>query len=165
MPESKQQIARDSKTVEMLSEDALVEVGERGKYQQFILWLVLLPSQLPFGSLGYGQFLMSWTPDYWCKIPEMDSDGLNASVYMNLRIYLAREYKDRDWLYEQCFVNRTVYGQGFYQEVGYWLKWNSSNNFYNCDANGWYYNKTLLPDGDDTIVTEVSAHFTFCDFT
>ncbi|GFW55421.1 uncharacterized protein TNCV_118051 [Trichonephila clavipes] len=140
---------------EMPFDEVLPNAGSNGRYQHFLLWLVLLPAQLPFGSHGYSQLLMSWTPDYWCKVPELDAIA-NASshLYMKIRLYLAREYRDWEMLYSQCTLNRTVYSQAVHQESGLNFRWNSTaSTRFTCDAHGWYYNKSYLGEDLETIVS------------
>lgn len=136
----------------------LPNAGSDGRYQQLLLWLVLLPAQLPFGSHGYCQLLMSWTPDHWCRVTEVDATTtVNSSMllYTRLRLYLAREYRDWELLHSQCRINRTIYAQALYQEAGISVKWNSSKEFA-CNVDGWYYNKSQQGSELETIVSNVS---------
>ncbi|XP_071035591.1 beta-alanine transporter-like isoform X1 [Parasteatoda tepidariorum] len=142
-------------------DEVLRETGSHGKYQHFLLWLVFLPSQISYGTHGYCQLLMTWTPEHWCRVPEVDSldTGANASsLYYRLRNYLVREYKDWELSQSQCTLNRTVFAKGV-QETGYTLRWNTSDTGdYNCVVNGWYYNTS----GTD-VGTVVSTWDLVCD--
>lgn len=139
----------------------LPNAGSDGRYQHLLLWLVLLPAQLPFGSHGYCQLLMSWTPDHWCRVSEVDAvTNVNSSMllYARLRLYLAREFRDWELLHSQCRINRTIYAQALYQEAGISVKWNSSKEF-ECSVDGWYYNKSREGSELETIVSNVSNWF------
>ncbi|KFM77656.1 hypothetical protein X975_23076, partial [Stegodyphus mimosarum] len=48
-------------------DEILHDVGDYGKYQKLMLWFVLLPSHLPFGTHYYSQLFMSLTPNHWCR--------------------------------------------------------------------------------------------------
>ena len=43
-------------------DDILPDVGEYGKYQQLMVWLVLLPGMIPCGFHAYNQLFMATVP-------------------------------------------------------------------------------------------------------
>ncbi|GFS38520.1 uncharacterized protein TNIN_58771 [Trichonephila inaurata madagascariensis] len=58
-------------------DEILHDVGDYGKYQKLMLWFVLLPSHIPFGTHYYSQVFMSLTPHHWCH-------GTTNNVDMNI---------------------------------------------------------------------------------
>lgn len=59
-------------------DDILPQVGEFGKYQKLLLWLVCLPACFPSGFGAFNQLFMTETPPHWCYVPELQ----NLSVDM-----------------------------------------------------------------------------------
>ncbi|XP_051160206.1 carcinine transporter [Leptopilina boulardi] len=53
-------------------DDLLPVVGEFGRYQKQLLWLVCLPACLPCGFCAFNQLFMANTPDHWCKVPGLE---------------------------------------------------------------------------------------------
>ncbi|XP_023210289.1 carcinine transporter-like [Centruroides sculpturatus] len=56
----------------------LRDVGEYGRYQQLMLWLVLLPAHLPYGFHSYSQLFMTLTPDHWCASANASDHGRHS---------------------------------------------------------------------------------------
>ncbi|KAF5303009.1 hypothetical protein FQR65_LT08338 [Abscondita terminalis] len=52
-------------------DDILPQVGEFGKYQKLMLWLVCLPACIPCGFCAFNQLFMANVPDHWCFIPAL----------------------------------------------------------------------------------------------
>ena len=50
-------------------DDILPDVGEYGKYQQLMVWLVLLPGMIPCGFHAYNQLFMATVPPHHCRHP------------------------------------------------------------------------------------------------
>lgn len=145
-------------------DNELAVVGNNGKYQQLLIWLVLLPTQLPYTSHLYCQLLSSWTPDHWCvvsRVPEEDS-----TMYYSLRKAMVKEYKNNKYFYSQCFVNRTLntmviteYRKNARKKL---MKFHSTPVILKCE-DGWFYNRSWLHESD-TIVTEVIYFLVYkCD--
>lgn len=65
-------------------DDILLMVGDFGKYQKLILWLVLLPGVIPCGFHAYNQIFMASIPDHWCYVPELEKLS-NKELIKNLR--------------------------------------------------------------------------------
>ncbi|GIX73299.1 uncharacterized protein CDAR_243231 [Caerostris darwini] len=139
-------------------DNELAKAGENGRYQQLLLWLVFLPTQLPFGAQHYFQFFGSWTPDHWCKVTRAPPD--DASLYWNLRLAMVKEYKSADFLHAQCFVNRSLntFVISEHRKVikKRFMSYRAANMISKCD-HGWYYNRSWLQNAN-TIVTEVSIN-------
>jgi len=53
-------------------DDLLPIVGEFGRYQKQLLWLVCLPACLPCGFCAFNQLFMADTPPHWCKVPGLE---------------------------------------------------------------------------------------------
>lgn len=54
-------------------DDLLPIVGEFGRYQKQLLWLVCLPACLPCGFCAFNQLFMADTPSHWCKVPGLEN--------------------------------------------------------------------------------------------
>ncbi|XP_057379735.1 carcinine transporter-like [Daphnia carinata] len=50
-------------------DDLLPYVGEFGRYQKLLVWLVCLPACIPCGFHAFNQLFMANVPDHWCKTP------------------------------------------------------------------------------------------------
>ncbi|GFW55386.1 uncharacterized protein TNCV_117701 [Trichonephila clavipes] len=135
------------------------QAGDNGRYQQLLLWLVFLPTQLPFGTQHYFQLLSSWTPDHWCKVSRVSPDDNN--LYWNLRVAMVKEYRNVDFLHAQCFVNKSLNNVAISEHRKVmkkrFMSFHSTNVVSKCD-HGWYYNRSWLGNVN-TIVTEVSKMF------
>lgn len=60
-------------------DDLLPAIGQFGRYQKLLLWLICLPACIPCGFCAFNQLFMADTPhDYWCRVPALDA--LNISV-------------------------------------------------------------------------------------
>ncbi|KAA0202783.1 hypothetical protein HAZT_HAZT010465 [Hyalella azteca] len=49
-------------------DDLLPHVGEFGKYQKLLVFLVCLPACIPCGIHAFSQLFMSPVPDHWCRV-------------------------------------------------------------------------------------------------
>ncbi|KAG8197284.1 hypothetical protein JTE90_007530 [Oedothorax gibbosus] len=135
-------------------EEELPKAGGYGRYQHLLLWLVILPSQLPIGAQLYFQFLSSWTPDHWCKVPRVQGD--NTALYWSLRVAMARQYRSTSYLHSQCFINRTLNSNVMnerWKEGNRRIRDHVGNGTITGCQHGWFYNRSLLEDSN-TIVTE-----------
>ncbi|KAG8223257.1 hypothetical protein J437_LFUL001533 [Ladona fulva] len=53
-------------------DEVLPTVGEFGRYQKLLLWLVCLPACVPCGFCAFNQLFMADVPEQiWCKVPEL----------------------------------------------------------------------------------------------
>ncbi|XP_012278718.1 carcinine transporter [Orussus abietinus] len=77
-------------------DDLLPIVGEFGRYQKRLLWLVCLPACLPCGFCAFNQLFMADTPPHWCKVPGLED--LDPSQ----RRRLAVPIQDDNETYSQC---------------------------------------------------------------
>lgn len=78
-------------------DDLLPIVGEFGRYQKQLLWLVCLPACLPCGFCAFNQLFMADTPPHWCKIPGLEN--MDASRRRRLAIPPSQEDNET---YSQC---------------------------------------------------------------
>lgn len=135
--------------------DELTVTGNYGKYQQLLLWLVLLPTQLPYGSHLYCHLLSAWTPDHWCVVSRISEQ--DSYLYYSIRKTMAKEYRNTGYLYSQCFVNRTlntmVIKEHRLNPRKKLMRFHSQPAIRKCEE-GWIYNRSWIKDGN-TIVTEV----------
>ncbi|PSN48027.1 Carcinine transporter [Blattella germanica] len=68
-------------------DDLLPQVGEFGRYQKLLVWLVCLPACVPCGFCAFNQLFMADVPDHWCRIPElMDLPGIGPQERRALAI-------------------------------------------------------------------------------
>lgn len=70
-------------------DDLLPAIGEFGRYQKLLLWLICLPACIPCGFCAFNQLFMTDTPDdYWCAIPQLQHLNLTVDQLKNLAIPL-----------------------------------------------------------------------------
>lgn len=70
-------------------DDLLPVLGEFGKYQKLLLWLICLPACIPCGFCAFNQLFMTDAPDdYWCSVPELKDLNLTANEIKVLSIPL-----------------------------------------------------------------------------
>ncbi|XP_076241580.1 carcinine transporter isoform X1 [Calliopsis andreniformis] len=78
-------------------DDLLPIVGEFGRYQKQLLWLVCLPACLPCGFCAFNQLFMADTPPHWCKVPGLE----NLDVSRRRRLGIPTSQDDNE-TYSQC---------------------------------------------------------------
>ncbi|XP_012538736.1 carcinine transporter isoform X6 [Monomorium pharaonis] len=78
-------------------DDLLPVVGEFGRYQKQLLWLVCLPACLPCGFCAFNQLFMADTPLHWCKVPGLE----NMDVAHRRRLAIPASQDDNE-TYSQC---------------------------------------------------------------
>ncbi|KAK7074009.1 hypothetical protein SK128_011647, partial [Halocaridina rubra] len=67
-------------------DDLLPHVGEFGKYQRLLIFLICLPACIPCGFHAFNQLFMSPVPPHWCRVPELENTGLSLEEIRNLTI-------------------------------------------------------------------------------
>jgi len=68
-------------------DDLLLQVGEFGRYQKLLVWLVCLPACIPCGFCAFNQLFMAGVPSHWCYVPElMDVPGIGPQDRRRLAI-------------------------------------------------------------------------------
>ncbi|XP_076285497.1 carcinine transporter isoform X1 [Lasioglossum baleicum] len=78
-------------------DDLLPTVGEFGRYQKKLLWLVCLPACLPCGFCAFNQLFMANTPPHWCRVPGLE----NLDVSRRRRLAIPTSQDDNE-TYSQC---------------------------------------------------------------
>ncbi|XP_067002469.2 carcinine transporter [Anabrus simplex] len=138
METKEQQSSTNSGGDGMDLDDLLPQVGEYGRYQKLLLWLVCLPACLPCGFAAFNQLFMTGVPPHWCRIPELE--GIPSTVRRHLAIPLEEGSNSS---YSQCSayaVNWTALLEELPWEE---LEPNSSWTTQPC-AHGWEYNTTEI---------------------
>ena len=119
-------------------DDFLPVIGANGVYQRGLFISMCLPASLPAAFLAFSQVFLSYTPDHWCRIPELT--GLPPKRVKDLAIpdkNLGSHDKCRQ--YDADFTS------------GRKLSNNRSWSVTKCRF-GWDYDKS---DFQSTLVTEV----------
>lgn len=80
-------------------DDLLPAIGQFGRYQKLLLWLICLPACIPCGFCAFNQLFMADTPhDFWCRVPALDALNISAEQRRNLSLPFD-EFTGR---YSQC---------------------------------------------------------------
>lgn len=53
-------------------DDVLVQIGERGRYQLVMYYLLCIPATVPAAFLAFSQVFVSASPDHWCRLPSLE---------------------------------------------------------------------------------------------
>lgn len=70
-------------------DELLPLIGEFGRYQKLLVWLICLPACIPCGFCAFNQLFMTDVPaDFWCFIPEL------ANLSMEERLELGIPYEE-----------------------------------------------------------------------
>ncbi|CAB0018695.1 unnamed protein product [Nesidiocoris tenuis] len=80
-------------------DDLLPHVGEFGRYQKCLLWLVCLPACIPCGFCAFNQLFMAESPDHWCRIPTLEQFISDPEARRAIGIPLQGESNST---YEKC---------------------------------------------------------------
>ncbi|XP_050026067.2 carcinine transporter-like [Dermacentor andersoni] len=72
-------------------EDVIEELGGFGKFQKFLLWGFLLPSQILFPFFSMNLIFLLSEPDHQCVVPQLDALGLNESRALEIRKLLVSD--------------------------------------------------------------------------
>ncbi|XP_050687344.1 carcinine transporter-like [Eriocheir sinensis] len=67
-------------------DDLLPHVGEFGRYQKLLIFLICLPACIPCGFHAFNQLFMSPVPPHWCRVPELEEAGLTPLQARNISI-------------------------------------------------------------------------------
>lgn len=59
-------------------DDLLPHVGEFGRFQKILVWLVCLPACIPCGFHAFNQLFMAPVPDHWCLVPDLMDSNMTA---------------------------------------------------------------------------------------
>ncbi|KYM80671.1 Organic cation transporter 1 [Atta colombica] len=88
-------------------DDLLPIVGEFGRYQKQLLWLICLPACLPCGFCAFNQLFMADTPLHWCKVPGLENMDIArrkriAIPASQVRYEKKHDIEDDNETYSQC---------------------------------------------------------------
>lgn len=72
-------------------DDLLPHVGEFGRYQQLLIFLICLPACIPCGFHAFNQLFMAPMPPHWCRVPELEKAGLTPLQARNISIPRVRK--------------------------------------------------------------------------
>ncbi|XP_024882022.1 carcinine transporter isoform X2 [Temnothorax curvispinosus] len=117
-------------------DDLLPIVGEFGRYQKQLLWLVCLPACLPCGFCAFNQLFMADTPSHWCKVPGLE----NMDVARRRRLAIPASQDDNE-TYSQCTrydIDWTTTMENYSVVATYLPVPNASWSVVPCD-HGWEY--------------------------
>ncbi|KAH0949144.1 hypothetical protein HN011_011727 [Eciton burchellii] len=114
-------------------DDLLPIVGEFGRYQKQLLWLVCLPACLPCGFCAFNQLFMADTPPHWCKVPGLED--MDAVRRRKLAIPNDNETYSRCTRYD---VDWTTTTENYSVVATYSFVPNASWSTVPCD-HGWEY--------------------------
>lgn len=68
-------------------DDLLPVLGEFGRYQKLLLWLICLPACIPCGFCAFNQLFMTDAPDdYWCSVPNLNAFNFTEEQIRDLAI-------------------------------------------------------------------------------
>ncbi|XP_024882021.1 carcinine transporter isoform X1 [Temnothorax curvispinosus] len=121
-------------------DDLLPIVGEFGRYQKQLLWLVCLPACLPCGFCAFNQLFMADTPSHWCKVPGLE----NMDVARRRRLAIPAsqvQSMDDNETYSQCTrydIDWTTTMENYSVVATYLPVPNASWSVVPCD-HGWEY--------------------------
>lgn len=54
-------------------DDVLSHIGERGRYQHVMYYLLCIPATIPAAFLAFSQVFVSASPEHWCKVPALEN--------------------------------------------------------------------------------------------
>ncbi|XP_058789832.1 organic cation transporter 1-like [Phymastichus coffea] len=74
-------------------DEVLVHVGEKGRYQNIMYYLLCIPATLPAAFLAFSQVFVSASPEHWCRIPELDN--LTGILGLEDRKALSLPYRNK----------------------------------------------------------------------
>lgn len=64
-------------------DELLPAIGEFGRYQKLLVWLICLPACIPCGFCAFNQLFMAESPeDYWCAVPELRNMSLDERKFL-----------------------------------------------------------------------------------
>lgn len=80
-------------------DDLLPQIGEFGRYQKLLIWLVCLPACIPCGFGAFNQLFMQQIPDHWCKTSALSHLSADERKFFtiplnNVRIVVGFQFMD-----------------------------------------------------------------------
>ncbi|KAL1518058.1 hypothetical protein ABEB36_001739 [Hypothenemus hampei] len=89
-------------------DEILPFIGEFGKYQKSVIWLILFPAVFPCGFHAYNQLFMATLPEHWCKLSTIP--GIEGDLIKNLSIPMEITWDNRS-KFSQCFMYEHAFNQ------------------------------------------------------
>ncbi|KAK9888733.1 hypothetical protein WA026_000959 [Henosepilachna vigintioctopunctata] len=130
-------------------DDVLPKIGEFGKYQKLMLWLVCLPACFPCGFCAFNQLFMINSPPHWCWVPELGN--LTVNQRKNLAIP-----KENDTKFSKCFQYDFNWSDSYEineNKINFNDRADVTNHTVAC-RNGWEFDMSNI---ESTIVKDVSV--------
>ncbi|XP_011252232.2 organic cation transporter 1 [Camponotus floridanus] len=101
-------------------DEVLVHVGEKGRYQNIMYYLLCIPATLPAAFLAFSQVFVSASPEHWCRIPELEN--LTDLMSLEERKALSLPYSvksDGRRIYSKC----QMYDVNYTEIIDSWLQY------------------------------------------
>ncbi|XP_020285318.1 organic cation transporter 1-like isoform X2 [Pseudomyrmex gracilis] len=112
-------------------DEVLVHVGEKGRYQNIMYYLLCIPATLPAAFLAFSQVFVSASPEHWCRIPELDNLTDLMSLEERKALSLPYEKKpDGRRIYSKC----EMYDVNYTEIIEEWLRRASQYNVTDDDV-------------------------------
>ncbi|XP_035734250.1 organic cation transporter 1-like isoform X1 [Vespa mandarinia] len=106
-------------------DEVLLHVGEKGRYQNIMYYLLCIPATLPAAFLAFSQVFVSASPEHWCKIPELEN--LTGLMTLEEKKALSLPYSmksDGRRVYSKC----QMYDVNYTEIIESWLRRGISQN-------------------------------------
>lgn len=130
----------------------LQHIGEKGRYQNVMYYLLCIPATIPAAFLAFSQVFVSASPDHWCRVPELEDSLLSPETQKEVAIpKIVRE--DGRIQFSKCEMYDVNFTDYFDRTGGWPLTPDPNWTVTKCRF-GWNYDKK---DYDSTLVTEVSV--------
>lgn len=120
-------------------DEVLVHVGEKGKYQNIMYYLLCIPATLPAAFLAFSQVFVSASPDHWCRVPELDN--MTELLTLEERKALSLPYEartDGKLKYSKC----SMYDVNYTAIIETWL---GRGSLENATVGAEYRSRSRLP--------------------
>ncbi|XP_026469620.1 carcinine transporter [Ctenocephalides felis] len=118
-------------------DELLPQIGEFGKYQKLLLFLICLPACVPCGFCAFNQLFMAATPQHWCYVPEL------MNLDQELRRKLIAPIDNAHGSLSKCKRYDVNYTEILTSKEFSDINPNSSWPVINCDK-GWEYDTTQV---------------------
>lgn len=106
-------------------DEVLVHVGEKGRYQNIMYYLLCIPATLPAAFLAFSQVFVSASPEHWCRIPELDNMTDLMSLEERKALSLPYTVKsDGRRIYSKCHM----YDVNYTEIINSWLEGTNLSN-------------------------------------
>ncbi|KAG5331002.1 OCT1 protein, partial [Acromyrmex charruanus] len=100
-------------------DEVLLHVGEKGRYQNIMYYLLCIPATLPAAFLAFSQVFVSASPEHWCRIPELENMTNLMSLEERKALSLPYTVKsDGRRVYSKCHM----YDMNYTEIIDLWLE-------------------------------------------